>query len=112
MRSTISRRSLLSGLAAALCAPALRPAAGANAPLAPLDPKEPTAAALGYTIDTATVDNNSIPNHAADQKCVNCVQFRGAAADASGGCAIFPGRSVTANGWCKLWASTETSTPE
>jgi hypothetical protein len=90
----------------------MRLTAAAAAPLTPLDPADPAAVALAYTTNTATVDNKAIPNHAADQKCANCVQFRGAPADAAGGCAIFAGKSVTANGWCKLWASTETSTPE
>ncbi|MGA9028077.1 MAG: high-potential iron-sulfur protein [Steroidobacteraceae bacterium] len=109
----LSRRSLIQGGLAAALLPALRSSDAAAAPaLTPLDPKEPAAASLGYTTDSATVDGKAIPNHAPDQKCANCVQFRGAASDAMGGCAIFPGRSVAANGWCKLWASTDSSMPE
>jgi hypothetical protein len=121
MRKVISRRSiifrsLVGGAASGLAifvAPALRfTAAAAAAPLTPLDPKDSAAASLGYVTDTATVDNKANPNHAADQKCVNCVQFRGTPNDAVAGCAIFAGKSVMATGWCKLWASVETSTPE
>jgi hypothetical protein len=126
MRNTISRRVMIirglagsltarvaGGVAAVLVEPALRlTATAAPAPLTPLDPKDPAAAALGYVTDTASVDNKANPNHAADQKCVTCVQFRGTPTDAVAGCAIFAGKSVTATGWCKLWASVETSTPE
>jgi hypothetical protein len=112
MQNTISRRSMVGGgVAAALLAPMLRLRA-AGAPLTPLDPKEQAAAALGYVTDTATVDNKTNPNHTADQKCLNCVQFRGTAADSAAGCSIFAGKSVAATGWCKLWASTETATPD
>ena len=64
------------------------------AALAPLDPNDPTAKALGYVNDSAKPD----------QKCANCAQFTGQAADPRGGCNIFAGKSVAAGGWCSVWA--------
>lgn len=118
MRNVISRRTIITvgvagGLTAALLPPSPRfTAEAATTTLTPLDPKDPAAAALAYVTDTASVDNKANPNHATDQKCVNCVQFRGTPNDAVAGCSIFAGKSVMATGWCKLWASVETSTPE
>jgi len=63
------------------------------ATLAPLDPNDPTAKALGYVADSAKPD----------QKCASCVQFQGQAGDARGGCNIYPGKSVARGGWCSLW---------
>jgi hypothetical protein len=64
------------------------------ATLPPLDPNDPTAKALGY-VNVSTK---------ADQKCASCAQFQGQAADARGGCNIFPGKSVAGSGWCSVWA--------
>jgi hypothetical protein len=64
------------------------------ATLPPLDASDPTAKALGY------VENSGKP----DQKCANCAQFLGQAADPRGGCNIFAGKSVAAGGWCSVWA--------
>jgi hypothetical protein len=107
MDKTISRRSLLkSGLIAGTLVPALGLMSEniAVAAMPSLDPKDPMANALGYVEDTSKVDDKANATHKADQRCSNCVQFKGAAADARGTCNIFPGKTVTSNGWCRSWA--------
>lgn len=79
-------------------APAAKPAA---TPM--VDPKDPTAAALGYVDDTAKADTKKYPKHAKEQSCANCQLFQGKAGDTSGACAIFPGKHVAAKGWCSSW---------
>jgi len=72
--------------------------------LAPLDPADPSAKALGYVTNTAKVDAAANPTHKPDQTCGNCAQFQGKPGDAEGGCNIFAGKSVARTGWCKVWA--------
>ena len=107
MQHKISRRAIVkSGLIAGAFIPAMglmsNTACGAGLP--PLDPKDPTAQALGYTIDASKVDAKANTTYKPNQKCSTCAQFQGKAGDASGGCNIFAGKSVTAGGWCKVWA--------
>ena len=107
MQTKISRRTLVkSAIAAGAFIPALGfiDTAMAAAALPALDPGEPTAKALGYVNDSASVDAKVNPTHKAEQKCGNCAQFQGKAGDARGGCNIFAGKSVAAGGWCKVWA--------
>jgi hypothetical protein len=97
MIQKLTRRAMLErGVVAWAVVPAAAMLAGSRAFAAapPLDPNEPTAKALGYT--------STAPNPA--QKCATCAQFQGASGDASGGCTIFPGKTVAAAGWCKAWA--------
>jgi hypothetical protein len=107
MKQTFSRRTLVSG---AFCAVALIPALGvistseAAPALVPLDPSDPTAKSFGYLNDTTKVDASAYPSHKADQVCSNCAQFVAMAGAATGGCNVFPGKSVQKNGWCKVWA--------
>jgi len=108
MQKKISRRSLIKG---GLIAGALVPAMGlvaapaaAAAELPPLDPKDPTAQALGFIADAAKVDAAANPTFKPTQKCSTCAQFTGKPTDATGGCNIFAGKSVPAGGWCKVWA--------
>jgi hypothetical protein len=75
----------------------------AAAPLAPLDPNDAQAKALGYVADSSKVDAKANPNHKPDQKCSRCQQFQGKPADKQGGCNIFPGKAVAGAGWCKVW---------
>ena len=88
---------------AAPAAPAAPPAAAGNLPH--LDPANPTAKALGYHQDSATVDAAQYPQHLAGQACRKCAQFRGAAGDAWGPCNIFTGNQVNANGWCTAFVA-------
>ena len=107
MQSKISRRAIVKG---GLIAGALIPVAGlmANsasaAGLPPLDPKDPTAQALGFVTDAKTVNAAANSTYKAGQKCSTCAQFQGKAGDASAACNIFAGKSVPAGGWCKVWA--------
>lgn len=76
-------------------------AAPADLPL--LDPKDPSAVTLGYVDDVSKVDAAANPTYAPGQKCANCQQFQGDPASPRGGCLLFPGKSVSAAGWCKVW---------
>jgi hypothetical protein len=107
MQNKYSRRAIVKGgLIAGAFIPAMglmsRPADAAA--LAPLDPKDPTAQALGFVTDATKVDTASNPTFKPNQKCSTCAQYQGKAGDASGGCNIFVGKSVPAGGWCKTWS--------
>jgi hypothetical protein len=107
MESKISRRSLVKGgLIAGTFIPALNLyATCANAAaLPPLDPKDPTAQALGFVTDATKVDPATNETYKPTQKCGNCAQFQGKPGEAVAGCNIFAGKSVPAAGWCKVWA--------
>lgn len=107
MQGKISRRALVkSGLIAGALIPAvgLMSNTADAAGLPPLDPKDPTAQALGFTTDGAKVDAKANPTYKSNQKCSTCAQFQGKPGDATGGCNIFAGKSVPAGGWCKVWA--------
>jgi len=106
MQSKISRRSIVKGgLIAGALLPTigLVPRAADAAALAPLDPKDPSAAALHFTADATKVVAASNPTYKPTQKCSNCAQYQGKAADATAGCNIFAGKSVPAGGWCMVW---------
>jgi hypothetical protein len=108
MQRKISRRALVKG---GLIAGAVVPAWGllansaAAAGLPPLDPKDPTAQALGFVTDASKVDAAANATYKPTQKCSTCAQYQGKASDASAGCNIFAGKSVPAGGWCKVWAA-------
>jgi High potential iron-sulfur protein len=101
----LSRRRILKAslLGAALPAIPFLSAAQAATPLVPLDPNDAQAKALGYVTDTAKVDAKANPAHKPDQTCSRCLQFVGTPADKTGGCKIFPGKSVAGPGWCKVY---------
>jgi len=111
MQTKISRRTLVKGgLIAGAFIPAmalLADSAGAAA-LPPLDPKDPTASALGFAPDASKVDPAANSTYKPTQKCSTCAQFQGKAGDATGGCNIFAGKSVPAGGWCRVWAQKPT----
>jgi hypothetical protein len=108
MLNKISRRAIVKG---GLIAGTLIPAMGlignnaGAAGLPPLDPKDPTAAALGFVTDATKVDAAANATYKPNQKCSTCAQYQGKAADATAGCTIFAGKSVPAGGWCKVWAA-------
>ena len=107
MQRKISRRALVKrALVAGAFIPALGFAARSGAAALPaLDPKDPTAMALGFVPDATKVDATANPTYKPTQKCSNCAQFQGKPGDASAGCNIFVGKSVPAGGWCKVWAA-------
>ena len=108
MQRKISRRAIVKG---GLVAGALFPAMGliansaAAAGLPPLDPKDPTAQALGFVTDASKVDAAANPTFKPTQKCNTCAQYQGKATDPTAACNIFAGKSVPAGGWCKVWAA-------
>jgi hypothetical protein len=66
----------------------------ANAAETPqVDPSGPQAKALSYIHKSAK----------ADQNCLNCRLYTGAADSTWGPCAIFPGKQVAGAGWCSAW---------
>jgi hypothetical protein len=88
-------------------------AAGAAALVAPMafaqtppmvDPKDATAAALGYVVDGTKVDKAKFPKHEATQNCSNCAIYQGKPADKAGGCPLFAGKQVSSKAWCSAWA--------
>src|SRR6266403_357825 len=107
MKSKISRRAVVrDGLIAGAFIPALGLLADSAtaAGLPALDPKDPTAQALGFVTDAGKVDAKANPTFKPTQKCSTCAQYQGKATDATAGCNIFAGKSVPAGGWCKVWA--------
>ena len=107
MQKRISRRTLVKGgLIAGALIPAMGFVAGTAAAdaLPALDPKDPTAQALGFVLDAKKVDPAANATYKPNQKCSTCAQYQGKAGSASGGCNIFAGKSVPSGGWCKVWA--------
>jgi hypothetical protein len=92
----------------ALCASALGQVllAGESqaAVLAPLDPNDSTAKALGFVPDASKADAKSNGTFKAGQRCGACAQYQGKAGDATAGCVIFAGHSVPSSGWCQAWS--------
>jgi High potential iron-sulfur protein len=70
---------------------------------ADVDPKDPTALALGYVSDATKADKAKFPKYAAGQMCGNCQLFQGKAGDATGPCPLFAGKTVSAKGWCSAY---------
>jgi hypothetical protein len=109
MQRKISRRALVKrALVAGACIPAMGFAVrsgAAAAALPALDPKDPTATALGFVPDSTKVDAAANPTYKPTQKCSNCAQYQGKPGDATAACNIFVGKSVPAGGWCKVWAA-------
>ncbi|WP_395681529.1 high-potential iron-sulfur protein [Dokdonella sp.] len=68
-----------------------------------VDPKDPTAAALGYTEDAATAKGD--PSYKPNSNCANCNFFKGHSEMAYGPCDLFPGKDVNAKGWCRSWTA-------
>ena len=97
---TPSRRSFMMSLAATGAALASTRTLAQT----PLDPKDPTAVALGYVADTTQADAKKYPAHTDSLSCSNCVLYQGKPGDAGGPCPLFVGKQVNAKGWCSAWA--------
>jgi hypothetical protein len=99
------RRVILLSISAVAVASAAGIPLSALAALQKVDPKDPQAAALGYTDDTTKVDKKKYPKHEPSQTCSNC-QFYVAAQEESNlaPCTILGGKAVAAKGWCSAWA--------
>ena len=85
------------GLAAAPFATALL--SGAAHAANPVKESDPTATALGYTLDAAKSTKRT--DKAAT--CANCSLYSGKTGAADGPCTIFQGNLVAAKGWCSAW---------
>ena len=89
-KTSISRRTLLKGLATIPVVAAVGYAATASAEAVSTD--DPVAQSLAYTPNSTTEG----------QSCAGCNLYQGGTA-AAGPCAIFGGKDVQATGWCKSW---------
>lgn len=69
-----------------------------------LSESDPSARALGYKANAATVDSKQFPKYQQGQRCSNCQFFRANAGDAFGACPMFGTRAVASNGWCNAYA--------
>ena len=104
---SLTRRTFLQTLAVAVPAGAAMLHGEAQAQdLVKLDINDPTAKALVYVEDAATVDtaNPLAARFEAGQDCSNCVQIQGEEGAAFRPCGIFPGKLVANKGWCSVWA--------
>ena len=73
-----------------------------------VDERDPSAAALGFKHNAASIDSMAFPQRsmATDgdtQFCNNCALYT-ADDEQWGVCALFPGKSVAAQGWCNVWS--------
>ena len=91
----LSRRSWLGSTLAAAASLTLGAAPGRAAAAGRLDPANPTAQALGYTVDGAG-------RPSPEQRCSGCMHF-GGAEGGWGPCAIFQGQHVSPDGWCRAF---------
>jgi hypothetical protein len=99
-----SRREMLRLIGGALAWFATAPfGASAAAELPHLSDANPSAASLGYTEDSSSVDSHKFPQHQIDQRCANCKFFQGTGAGYAP-CQLYPGNAVNANGWCSGYA--------
>jgi|TARA_B110000495_G_C22889912_1_gene519028 hypothetical protein len=104
-----SRRAFLRTAAVSLPAGAFLMSSVASAQDLPkLAIDDPTAMALGYVEDAASVDVSKYPMFKAGSNCANCMQIQGADGAAFRPCGIFPGKDVAAAGWCTVWVAKPT----
>jgi hypothetical protein len=106
MSDPISRRDALKGLALVagvlVASRASRDAQAADA-LPHVTPTDQMAVTLSYFEDSSKVDVKKFPTYAAGQRCNTCMQYKGQPSDSFGPCVLFPGKSVSATGWCKVY---------
>lgn len=95
--------SLLAGVAAARAGLSARTGQPASADLPRLDPKDKMAVAFAYVADAKKVDAAKFPTFKPTQTCATCSQLTGKDGAPWRPCKIFPGKSVSAAGWCKVW---------
>jgi hypothetical protein len=117
LRFSQNRRSFFAKGAAAIAAlffaPLLRKGAlgslawADDAPLAPIDPKNPLAMALGFNPDAKKVDTKKYTNKAGKagkkQMCSTCMQYT-PIDKTKGKCNVFVGYTVPPGGWCNSWS--------
>jgi hypothetical protein len=96
---SLSRRAFIENGAILIAAAGAASVAWADSVPA-LSESDPTAVALGYKANAATVDKAKFPQYAAGQSCSSCALYQGAAGVSSGPCPLFAGKAVSATGWC------------
>ena len=104
---TLTRRTFISGAAAALPAATVLVSTVARAADLPhLSPADPAAKALLYSEDATKVDtkNPLAAKYKPGQTCATCAQIMAPTGDWRG-CKIFPGKAVNAKGWCSVYAA-------
>jgi len=101
--SKFDRREILKGaLIGAAGAALLQTKQGQSAELVKLTESDPTASALGYHINSKTVDVKKFPTYKPNQNCASCLQLQAGSGN-DRPCTIFTGKLVNVNGWCKVW---------
>jgi hypothetical protein len=101
--SSLSRRSALALIGLGSAALLTSRARGDSAPK--LDPNDPTARALGYVENAASVDKKKYPAFIAGSNCDNCLQLEGKPGNEYRPCKIFQGKLVAVAGWCSAWTA-------
>ena len=105
MPNTILRRDFLKcAVASAVVIPALRAADARAAGLPLLDPSDPVAQSLGFVPDASRVAPSANSTFKPGQHCGVCMQYQGKSSDATAGCSIFAGHSVSSRAWCGAFA--------
>ena len=94
-----NRRDVLKAIVGGVAWLATAPFARA-ADLPHLTSSNPSAASLGYTENSAVVDQTEFPQHQVGQHCAGCKYFQGDIHAQYAPCALYPGNAVNANGWC------------
>ncbi|WP_321937865.1 high-potential iron-sulfur protein [Paraburkholderia sp. J8-2] len=97
----ISRRHFIIVAASLASASVLQTESRAASP--EVSESDPTAQALGYKSDGATVDTAKYPKYQAGQACANCQFYQGKSGETSGPCTVFAGKPVSAKGWCSAY---------
>jgi len=70
-----------------------------------LTESDPTAQALKYHENAATLSADSTPGYQTGRLCGNCALYQTAAeADGHAPCSAFSGKLVAHGGWCMAWA--------
>ena len=104
----LTRRTFLQTLAVAVPAGAVMLHGESQAQdLVKLDINDPTAKALVYVENAATVDTSNplAARFEAGQDCSNCAQIQGDEGAEFRPCGIFPGKLVANKGWCSVWVA-------
>ncbi|MFI4981725.1 MAG: high-potential iron-sulfur protein [Nevskiales bacterium] len=100
------RRRFLSRIALGAAAlPLLRLTSAQAADLPHLSPDDPTAKALGYTLDASKIDPKKETAFKAGSHCGGCALFTAPASGDFGACGAFSGKAVNKGGWCRAYAA-------
>lgn len=99
---TTRRQFILTSVSSAMLLATTRPT---FAQAALVEESDPTAAALGYKHDAATVDAAKYPTFKAGSHCATCQLYQGKDGEASGPCLALGGKLVDAKGWCTAYTA-------